>query len=241
MEVNTPRVTLGSASGNRDAVIIEGGYNNVSINTDDVTVANLTLRHPKFHAIQVRGEKGLQGTKIYNVHLVDAGQQFIKVSTGDGTKGKFADNGLVACSLIEYTTYAHGTDVTPPSYTNGVDILAGKGWVIRDNVFRRIRSQAGPAGPAILAWRNAMDTIVQRNLIVDCWRGIGDIAGGMSRQGYDLQLTRYDERGWRATFYPTGMEHSATSATGSAWEQTPWRAVQGAAWDTLRQAEEGYR
>ena len=76
---------------------------------------------------------------------------------------------------------------------------------------------------------------------LDCWRGIGDIAGGMSRQGYDLQLTRYDERGWRATFYPTGMEHSATSATGSAWEQTPWRAVQGAAWDTLRQAEEGYR
>jgi len=71
LEVNTPRVTLGSASGNRDAVIIEGGYNNVSINTDDVTVANLTLRNPKFHNIQVRGEKGLQGTKIYNVHLVD--------------------------------------------------------------------------------------------------------------------------------------------------------------------------
>jgi hypothetical protein len=35
----------------------------------------------------------------------------------------------------------------------------------------------------------------------------------MHRQGYDLQLTRYDERGWRATFYTTGMEHSPTSAT----------------------------
>jgi hypothetical protein len=23
----------------------------------------------------------------------------------------------------------------------------------------------------------------------------------MARQGYDLQLTRYDEKGWRATFY----------------------------------------
>src|SRR5262245_41237570 len=62
LEVNTPRVTLRSASGSRDAVIIEGGYNNVSINTADVTVADLTLRHPKFHNIQVRGEKGLQGT-----------------------------------------------------------------------------------------------------------------------------------------------------------------------------------
>jgi hypothetical protein len=25
----------------------------------------------------------------------------------------------------------------------------------------------------------------------------------MARQGYDLQLTRYDDRGWRATFYTT--------------------------------------
>ena len=63
----------------------------------------------------------------------------------------------------------------------------------------------------------------------------------MARQGYDLQLTRFDERGWRATFYMSGMEHSATSATASAWEPTQWRAVHRAAWDTLRQAEEGSR
>jgi hypothetical protein len=55
----------------------------------------------------------------------------------------------------------------------------------------------------------------------------------MARQGYDLQLTRYDERGWRATFYTTGMEHSPTSATGSAWERTPWRATQRAAWEAM--------
>jgi hypothetical protein len=28
----------------------------------------------------------------------------------------------------------------------------------------------------------------------------------MAHQGFDLQLTRYDEKGWRATFYTTGME-----------------------------------
>ena len=50
---------------------------------------------------------------------------------------------------------------------------------------------------------------------------------------YDLQLTRYDLRGWRATFYTSGMEHSPTSATGTAWERTPWRAVQRGAWDIL--------
>jgi hypothetical protein len=34
----------------------------------------------------------------------------------------------------------------------------------------------------------------------------------MAHQGYDLQLTRYDNRGWHATFYTTGMEHSPKSA-----------------------------
>src|SRR3989449_7236547 len=72
---------------------------------------------------------------------------------------------------------------------------------------------------------------------LDSWRRIGDVERGMARQGYDLQLTRYDEKGWRATFYTSGMEHSITSATASAWEPTPWRAVQGAARDALRQAE----
>ena len=39
-----------------------------------------------------------------------------------------------------------------------------------------------------------------------------------------------------ATFYTTRMEHSVTSATGTAWERTPWHAVQGAARDALRRA-----
>ena len=70
---------------------------------------------------------------------------------------------------------------------------------------------------------------------LDSWAGIGHIAVGMHRQGFDLQLTQYDERGWRATFYTSGMEHSPTSATGTGWERTPWHAVQGAAREAFRQ------
>jgi hypothetical protein len=72
---------------------------------------------------------------------------------------------------------------------------------------------------------------------LDCWSDIGRVAVGMAHQGYDLQLTTYDERGWRATFYTSGMEHSITSATASAWERTPRHAVQGAARDALKKAE----
>jgi hypothetical protein len=72
-----------------------------------------------------------------------------------------------------------------------------------------------------------------RHAWLDSWRGIGDIEAGMRRQGYDLYLVRYDGHGWRATFYMTGREHSLTSTTGSAWEPTPWRAVQRAAARTI--------
>ena len=34
---------------------------------------------------------------------------------------------------------------------------------------------------------------------LDSWAGVGHVAVGMHRQGYDLQLTPYDDSGWRAT------------------------------------------
>jgi hypothetical protein len=61
--------------------------------------------------------------------------------------------------------------------------------------------------------------------------GTGAVECGMAHQGYDLQLTRHAERGWRATFFPVGIAHSVVG--GSAWEPTPWAAVQRAAWETL--------
>jgi hypothetical protein len=64
---------------------------------------------------------------------------------------------------------------------------------------------------------------------LDRWSGVGLVAAGMARQGFDLELTRFGDEGWRATFSPAGRAHSVVS--GSAWETTPWRAVQRAAWE----------
>src|SRR2546422_107990 len=92
--------------------------------------------------------------------------------------------------------------------------------------FLRLEGQLSPVLHALHRW-------------LDSWRGIGLIEHDMAWQGYDLQLTRYDEQGWRATLYTSGIAHSVVK--GSAWERTPWRAVRGAAWDTLSTAEEGNR
>ena len=50
---------------------------------------------------------------------------------------------------------------------------------------------------------------------LDNWSGIGLIIAGMTYQGWDVQLTAYAARDWRATFYVTGLAHSILG--GSAW------------------------
>jgi hypothetical protein len=73
----------------------------------------------------------------------------------------------------------------------------------------------------------------------DNWRGIGDVVAGMARQGYDLELRRYDGQGWRALFFAEGFEHSLTSHAGAGWAPSPWSAVQQAAGDALYKLESG--
>ena len=73
----------------------------------------------------------------------------------------------------------------------------------------------------------------------DTWRGIGDVVAGMARHEYDLELRRYDGRGWRAMFFPSGFEHSLTSHAGHAWARSPWEAVQRASGDALYKLRAG--
>jgi hypothetical protein len=61
----------------------------------------------------------------------------------------------------------------------------------------------------------------------------------MACEEYDLELRRYNWRGWRAVFFPSGFEHSLTSHAGAAWARSPWEAVQRAAGDALQKLEAG--
>ena len=89
---------------------------------------------------------------------------------------------------------------------------------------RLLRAAVGFAGCSMPLYDGALWPL---RTWLDSWAGIGHVAVGMHRQGYDLQLTQYDDRDWRATFYTTGTEHSPTSATGTASERTPWHAISG--------------
>jgi len=95
---------------------------------------------------------------------------------------------------------------------------------------RRLRA----ALAAALVPDNAPEMQLVRDWL-DSWSGVGLVLAGMAHQGYDVQLTAYAARDWRANFFPVGIAHSIVG--GSAWEPTPWRAVQRAAWQTLNREE----
>jgi hypothetical protein len=197
LEIGTPGLVLRGQTGNRSSVVIRGaGMTDlgvgvaISVGAPRVTVADLTVGYVGFHGIQIHGELGASNAAVHNVHVIDTGQQLLKGSTS--AEPVFADNCTVACSLFDYSDHA------PSEYTNGVDVLAGKGWTVRDSRFERIRGpQNGgwKAGPAVLFWANSQDTVVERNTILDSFRGIalglGPGAGTLPRDGE----RRFDHKG----------------------------------------------
>ena len=51
---------------------------------------------------------------------------------------------------------------------------------------------------------------------LDSWSGIGHVVVGMVRQGFDLQLTRYDEKGMAPAYERDGHGLGAGAVAGGA-------------------------
>ena len=182
LRIETPSVTLRSESGDREGVILDGNYVTteiVQITASDVTVADMTLREAYDHPIHVMSTStaATDGTLIYNVHVVDPGQQAIKINPVDSSH--FVDDGVVACSRIELTN-AGRPHVRDNCYTGGVDAHAAEGWTIRDNEIEGFWCDAGLSEHAVHFWRASRGTRVERNRLRNNARGVGL---GMSSDG----------------------------------------------------------
>jgi hypothetical protein len=169
---NVNDVTIRGASRCDDVVFVGTGMTNPNFgsvpngiwtNSSNTVIAHLTIRDIHSHPIMLN--PGAQRPRIYSVRLVNGGQQLIKGNPTSSTEG--VDNGIVEYSVMEFETTSRDY------YTNGVDILTGDNWIIRDNLFRNIRAPAGQlAGPAILMWQGCNNTLVERNLFLNTQRGI---------------------------------------------------------------------
>lgn len=175
LRIDTPGVTLRSASGNRQAVVLDGNYITteiIQIVASDVTVADLTLREAYDHPIHVMSTDGRHtlNTLIYNVHIIDPGQQAIKINPG--SDGFYNDDGVIACSHIELTDTGRA-QIRDNCYTGGVDAHQSRGWTIRDNRIEGFWCEAGLSEHAIHLWRGCRDTTIERNVLLDNARGVG--------------------------------------------------------------------
>jgi hypothetical protein len=182
--ITKPGVTLRSKSGNREAVIIDGNYYLdpggqgigqilVTIAANDVTVADLTVSRAYDHPIHVDASAGnVTGALIYNVHVIDPGQQGIKVNGDEPAFTHFADDGTIACSHIELTDTGR-PNIRDSCYTGGIDVHAARGWTVRDNQVEGFWCDTGLSEHGIHFWKGVRDVVVERNRVKDCARGIG--------------------------------------------------------------------
>ncbi len=188
--VTVNNLTIRGATGDRGDVILDGGgmltgthIHIIAIFADDVTIADLTLRNGDEHGVSVQG---YDRPTLYNLHILDTGYQLVKVNppTARGESALGSEDGLLACSRLEYTT------TSPEDYTNGISAHDAHRWIVRDNQWLRIRTPNQVPAPTILFWSASSDTLVERNLLVDCYQGIafgnashgaGDHTGGIVR------------------------------------------------------------
>lgn len=176
-------VVIRSKKGARENVVLKGNgmQGNVHhvflVSGSNVTIADISLGEVANHAIQITGEYGTHDVTIHNVHIFNTGQQMIKSSIGNNSDTGAA-NCVVQCSLGEYTA-----TLGPQYYIGGIDVHGGINWIVRDNIFKNIRSpEYRTAEHAIHFWNNSKKTLVERNIIVNCDRGIGFGLGNYGHQ-----------------------------------------------------------
>lgn len=165
-------VVIRSKSGNRDAVILTGGgmrdlgpdrtENGIYAVGNNITIADLTIKDVGNHAIAVTGDNLF----VHNVKMQNIYQQMLK---GNATGGG-ADKGTVQCSIFEYTA-----GIGPQFYLGGIDVHQADNWRVNDNIFKGIASPDYQlvAEHAVHFWRNSSNNIVERNVMINCDRGVG--------------------------------------------------------------------
>lgn len=198
LRIFTDGVTIGSISGRRDRVVLDGGYQTdeiVQITASRVTLRDLTLMRARHHPIHIMGnDRGsVSGTRLVNLHVIDPGQQAVKINP---VQGRTADHGLIGNCLIELTDRGRAmvTAINGSCYTGGIDAHAATGWIVRDNLIRGFWCGEGLAEHGIHFWSGSAHTLVERNLIFDCDRGIGfgldgsPHLGGIIRNNFVVQM-----------------------------------------------------
>jgi len=173
-------VTIRSASGDPVSVTLQGkGWDLGDANDDilrvadcnGVLIAGLTFAECRSYGVKVEAEHGPKNVQIYNCRFRDIGVRAIKGSAGQDP-GVRAIKGSVRFCDFENTKIPPADWLYGGDYIAGIDMMALEGWTFSDNTFRNIRGRNGGGRAAIFIWVRSQKIVVERNLIVNCDRGI---------------------------------------------------------------------
>ena len=174
------RVAIRSASGDPAKVILSGrGWDSGAKNDDilhigrcdGVTIADLTFADCRSYGVKVEAENGPKDVHIYNCRFRDIGVRAMKGSAGQDPNVR-AVKGSVRYCQFENTKVPPADWLFGGDYISAIDMMALEDWTFSDNAFRNIKGRNGGGRAAIFIWVRSRHVVVERNLIVNCDRGI---------------------------------------------------------------------
>ena len=138
---------------------------------DGVTIADLTFTDCRSYGIKVEAENAPKNIHIYNCRFRDIGVRAIKGSAGNDPNIRAVKGSVRYCSFentrVPPADWLYGGD-----YISAIDMMALEDWTFSDNCFRNIKGRNGGGRAAIFIWVRSRRVVVERNLIIDCDRGV---------------------------------------------------------------------
>ena len=185
-EIRTDDVTLRGASGNRDAVIIDGTQSRhgeiLGITAcRGVTIADITIQNIKWNGFKINSNIGVQELTIYNCAIHNIWQRGVKgVAVPEENREEIRPRNCKVQYCLFYNDrpkrYSDDEADKPErfggNYIGGIDVMYATGWTISDNVFIGIQGRTGEGRGGIFVWIDARDCAIERNFIIDCDAGI---------------------------------------------------------------------
>jgi len=183
-------VTIRSESGEREKVIIDGGGEMKRLlrikGASDTTIADVTWANCEHYGVFIYGDTAVRRTTIHNCKFHNIMTRMIKgthparpLDAGDAppyspsvvekvrpTSGVIRHCLFVNDRVKKYDPWDDG------NYISGIDMMGLLDWTISDNIFCGIRGKDGRGRGAIFIWIGCENVTAERNIIVNCDRGI---------------------------------------------------------------------
>lgn len=185
-EICTDGVTLRSASGNRNEVVIDGAQSRHGellgiTGCSKVTIADITIQNARWNGFKINSNRNVQELTIRNCVIHNIWQRGVKgVMVPEEKREEIRPRNCRVQYCLFYNDrpkqYADDDKDTAENfqgnYIGGIDVMYATGWTISDNVFVGIQGRTGEGRGGIFVWVDARDVVIERNYIVDCDAGI---------------------------------------------------------------------